>query len=217
MVSKVTSPSHSDTDSGQGSTGGQLALRVHEKASVFTHPPKRHFKAGIIAGQSHQDQFWSSVFRDWYCTLCQVLSPFYTVCWGWEKASLISFTVDSLVAIKVLWHLGTVLISVVWSFKSWYELWCQSYSLRNLFAPWIWEHAQQSSSTILMTGSTVSGESRLHVNKVGLNEWGESSGTPLSTLEPLTNRVGPQPRQQRHIKPTVGYRKDNTLNVCWQH
>lgn len=54
MVSKVTSLSHSDTDSGQGSTGGQLALRVHEKASVFTHPPKKHFKAGIITGQSHQ-------------------------------------------------------------------------------------------------------------------------------------------------------------------
>lgn len=83
MVSKVTSPSHSDTDSGQGSPGGQLALRVHEKASVFTHPPKKHFKAGIIAGQSHQDQFWSSVFRDWSCA--KFCPPFILFVEGGER------------------------------------------------------------------------------------------------------------------------------------
>lgn len=196
MVSKVTSPSHSDTDSGQGSPGRHMALRVHEKASCLHSPTKKIFQSwnnrrpvtpGPILGQCFHRlvlHLVPSFVPLLYCLL--------RVGKG-EKASLISFTVDSLVAIKVLWHLGTVLISVVWSFKSWYELWCQSYSLRNLFAPWIWERAQQSSSTILVTGSTVSGESRPHVNKAGLNEWGESSGTLLSTLEPLTNHVGPNP------------------------
>lgn len=186
MVSKVTSPSHSDTDSGQGSSGGQLAMRVHEK--TFQRWNNRRPVTSIL-WLAHTVQCFQRLALHLEPSFVPLLYCLLRVGKG-EKASLISFTVDSLVAIKVLWPLGTVLISVVWSFRSWYELWYQSYSLRNLFAPWIWERAQQFSSTILMTGSTVSGESRLHVNKVGLNERGESSGTPLSTLEPLKKRVG---------------------------
>lgn len=41
---------------------------------------------------------------------------------------------------------------------------CFCYSLRNLFAPWTWEPARQSSLTTLRTGSTVSGESCLRAH-----------------------------------------------------